>query len=456
MKFGGTSVADAERIRACTAIVAARRSLRPVVVVSALAGVTDRLQQAFACAGRGEHEALEPLLADVERRNRWAISGSVDGASERHDLALEIDRMFEELRQLLRAIRVLGECNARAADAVLAFGEAWSARIVCAAMQGSGLSARRVDPREVMITDDRFGRAEPDLEAIARSATRLVKPLLDAGEIPVLGGFVGATADGRTTTLGRGGSDTTAAVLGAALGADEIQIWTDVDGLMSADPRLVPAARTIPRVSFAEAAELAYYGAKVLHPDSIAPAVRRKIPVRVLNSMRPLGGGTVIVDDANDDASSECVSVASRRGVQTLRFVAVRMRADPQFLPRVASALAACDVVPDLLTCTEMAVGAVIPEAIDVAAVAAALGPGYRIEDERGRALLCVVGAGLASSADARARVLDALARWAPSMLSAGASGSSIGAVVAADRLEDAVRDLHARFFESRRQEVVS
>ena len=295
MKFGGTSVGDARRMAAVCEIIRSRLDKRPVVVVSALAGVTDLLVRAVAAVGVGDREALEPILSDLERRHRWALAGTVDDPRSRHDLSLDVDALFEDLKQLLRSVRVLGEGTPRSTDAILAFGETLSARILVGALRDRGVTARWLDPRDVMITDGRHGAAAPDMVAVEKRCRERIFPVLEAGEVPVIGGFVGASVDGVTTTLGRGGSDTTASVLGSAMAAREIQIWTDVDGLMSADPKLVPTARTLEQVTFAEAAELAFYGARVLHPASIAPAVERQIPVRVLNSFRPEGQGTRIL-----------------------------------------------------------------------------------------------------------------------------------------------------------------
>ena len=218
MKFGGTSVADADRIRGIAEIVRARLERQPVVVVSALGGVTDLLVRAIEAACGDDLEGLEPLLADLERRHRWALAGCVDEARGHHHLSLEVDGLFEDLRQKLRSIRILGEGTPRAGDAILAIGETLSARIVEAALRGSDVKAVAVDPREVMVTDDGFGEAEPDLERTAERATSRLAPMLDSGEVPVLGGFVGATIDGTTTTLGRGGSDTSAVAVAAAIG----------------------------------------------------------------------------------------------------------------------------------------------------------------------------------------------------------------------------------------------
>jgi aspartate kinase len=269
----------------------------------------------------------------------------------------------------------------------------------------------------------------------------------------VTGGFVGATREGRTTTLGRGGSDTSASVLGAAMGAQEIQIWTDVAGLMTADPKLVPHARTIPRVSFAEAAELAYYGAKVLHPASIAPAVRRAIPVVVLNSLSPFDGGTLILAEG-DPGALPIASVASRGGVRRVRVSSNRMRLDPGFLPGVLGAFDREGIVPDLVVSSEVGVSLAIPADTPLEGVRQALSGTAEVEDVAGRALLCVVGSGLAGSGRVRGRVLSSLAPLEPDVVSLGGSGTSVTAVLPEERLRDAVRELHRRFFEEDGEEA--
>lgn len=448
MKFGGSSVADAERIVAAGRIVQGRVDRGPVVVVSALAGVTDLLTDAVGAAREGERDSLERLLAELERKHRWALAGAVENAGRRHRLSLEIDGLFEELKQRLRSIRVLREATPRAADAALAAGEDLSAQIMTAALRDLGLPARWVDPRRVVVTDPCFGDAVPDPVVVRERAQALLLPMLEAGELPVLGGFVGATPDGETTTLGRGGSDTSAAVLGSALEAEEIEIWTDVDGLMSADPRLVPAARSLPRVSFTEAAELAFYGARVLHPDSIAPAVKRRIPVRVLNSLRPDARGTLIVEDRAGDGLPALASVASRAGGCLVRLTSRRMRADAALLAGVTQVLSAAGIIPDLLVSTEVAVSMVLPRPVERAFLDRELGALGEIEVEPDCAIVCVVGSGLARGGPFRSAVLAALAGLDPEAVALGASRTSLAAVVPQGRLEQAVRELHRRFFE--------
>ncbi|HXV77914.1 MAG TPA: aspartate kinase [Candidatus Polarisedimenticolaceae bacterium] len=447
MKFGGTSVADADRIRSVAEIVGRARDRAPLVVVSALAGVTDTLERLVGAALGGDPDAVEPLLADLERRHRWAMSGLEQTAKERHHLSVEIDGLFDQLRQKLRSIRILGERSPRTADAILATGETLSSTIVTRALVEAGQPATWVDPRRVVVTDDRFGQAEPNAAGVAERARRLLEPLIRGGRIPVLGGFVGATVGGETTTLGRGGSDTSAAVLGAALGADEIQIWTDVDGMMSADPRLVPDARPIERLSFAEATELAFYGARVLHPDCLAPAVRRGIPLRIRNSLRPAAPGTVVVGEVDSTEPERVVSVASRAGVRTVSVVNRKMRPDAAFAAAVLAVFGECSVVPELVVASELAVHVVGSSSGDHGPLVAALERLGRVRVEPRRAVICIVGSALRVGAE-RSRAVCALAAWQPELLALGSSGASLAAVVEEDRLIGAVRDLHRRYLE--------
>jgi aspartate kinase len=449
MKFGGTSVANAERMLGVCELVQERLPRRPVVVTSALAGVTDLLER--MAASHRELEAVEPPLAELERRHRWAVAGALDGGAARHDLSLAVDALFDDLRAMLRSIRTLGELSGRARDSLLAFGEKLASTILAAVLREQGIPATYVDPCRVLVTDAGHGAAEPDLDATTRACAENLAALIDAGQVPVVGGFVGATAAGVTTTLGRGGSDTSAAVLGAALGAEEIQIWTDVDGLMSADPRLVPEARTLARVSFAEAAELAFYGARVLHPSAVWPAVERAIPVRVLNALAPSRPGTEIVGQETS-ASGALAAVASRTGVRPVRITNRRLRLDPTFLPAVLDACARAAIVPDLVLSSEIAVTLVVPVDLDIASLTAGLGVEAHVESGEPGAVVCAVGNGLCSDAGIRGRVLDALAALDPWLVAFGASSSSIVAVVGEDRLATAVRRLHREFFEEVRR----
>ena len=446
MKFGGTSVASAERIAAAAEIVRARRKERPLVVVSALAGVTDLLVAAFDAALEGDHDAVEPHVADLERRHRWALGGTIDEPERRHGLQLEVDALFEELRGRLRSIRILGEATTRARDSVLAMGETLSAKLVVAAFVERELPAEELEPREVLVTDGRHGAARPLPERVRERAAERIAPLLAEGRVPVMGGFVGATATGETTTLGRGGSDTSAAVLGAALGAAEIQIWTDVDGMMTADPRRVPGARRLEEVSFAEAAELARHGAKVLHPASIVPAVGEGIPVRVLNSLKPDGPGTVIVDGR--DAPPGVTAIASRSEITLLRISAPGIGPGSDLLPATLAAVAAQGAAPESLQASAAAVTLTVSGPVDTQQLREALGAEVQVRQEIDRGMICIVGRGLSRSAEVRGAILRALAEAGAELATVGASETAVLAVVPGERLDAVVVDLHRRFFE--------
>jgi aspartate kinase len=315
-KFGGTSVADPEAIQRLIQIVGTARSRDgrgPAVVVSAMSGVTDALLALAAAAGGGR---LEDALARIQqlRERHIAVARALAAKESKGSLGQQIEAHFDDLTALARALGVLREVSPRTLDVVAAVGELLSSRIVAAALAAAGLPSDWVDARRAIITNGDHTRALPlstETEAALRAS---VLAAMDAGRIPVLGGFIGSTIDGHTTTLGRGGSDYSGAIVGAAVGAREIQIWTDVDGMLTADPRVIAAPRLVPSLSFAEAAELAYFGAKVLHPSTILPAVERNIPVRILNSRKANGSGTTITAEPPPGATP-LTALACKRDV---------------------------------------------------------------------------------------------------------------------------------------------
>ena len=292
LKFGGSSVATAAAIARVAEIVARERRPR-VVVVSALGGVTDQLIEAARLSESGREPDAARLFDALRARHALAAAG-VRTAQRRGSLLSDLDATFADVRELLTAAAAPGGCTAATRDAIVASGELLSSRIVTAFLEERGVPAAWLDARRVVVTDARHGDAAPDAEATRARVRAAALPHLEAGSVPVVGGFVGATPDGATTTLGRGGSDYSASLIGACLDAAEIQIWTDTDGVLTADPRVLPQAQTVTRLSYGEAAALAYFGAKVLHPATVAPAVATGIPVRVLNSRRPDAAGTLI------------------------------------------------------------------------------------------------------------------------------------------------------------------
>jgi aspartate kinase len=296
MKFGGTSVEDATAIARTIMIVAGRKQgLNPVVVVSAMSKVTDALLAcaAAAHAGRGDREPALDISARLRVRHIETAACLVTGAALTA-LHRAIDEHFDALDELLRGIAAVGELTVRTSDLIVSYGERLSSLIIAAAFAEQGFESAHVDARQIIRTDGHYGKAAPNEAAIEQALLSQVLPLLEAGIIPVMGGFIGSSPEGETTTLGRGGSDYTAALIGGALHAGAIEIWTDVNGIMTTDPRIVPEALRVKTISFEEAAELAYFGAKVLHPATILPAVQKNIPVLVLNSRNAENEGTRI------------------------------------------------------------------------------------------------------------------------------------------------------------------
>lgn len=443
-KFGGTSVGSATAIRATAEIVRGRLERRPVVVVSALAGVTNALlglaEQAVAgrllVALQGVEGLRERHLGEAEE-----LLGS--GVSARETCA-DVSALCDELASLAEALSVLGHLTPRSLDAIAATGEMLSTLLVTAAYQAAGLPATVVDARHVLVTDATFTRAEPQPDAIAAAVREHLSPLVRSGRVPVVGGFVGATREGVTTTLGRGGSDYTASLLGAALGAEAIEIWTDVDGVLTADPQVVEGARVIEQIRFDEASELASFGAKVLHPSTIAPAVRIGIPVFVFNTHRPRGPGTRITFDAPRRAVS---AIAAKAPIAVVKVRSARMLLTPGALRRVFETFERHRTSIDVVATSEVSVSMTVDHMErldDIVVDLATLGD---VSVERSRGVVAVVGAGLADDTGAIARALLALGDIRVHMLSLSATGINLTVVVDAEQVNLAVRRLHTAFF---------
>jgi len=446
MKFGGTSVGSPDRVRVLGETVRQRLKRQPVVVVSAFSRVTDTLIRGarLALAGAPEHE---DIVNEIRRRHQDAVSELVPGGAERERLLGLVEQLTGELRTLYTGVRYLGELTPRSLDAISAMGERLSHEIVTSALADAGVPARAVDARDVIITDESFGKAQPLHDEIEERVADHVRPLLDAGAVPVLGGFIGATLKGATTTLGRGGSDWSASLVGAALPADEIQIWTDVDGMLSADPRVVSTARLIPEVSFEEAAELAYFGAKVLHPASIRPAVERGIPVVVLNSFNPQARGTRITRSALH-AVGEPRAFAFKKGITVLIVSQPRMLMAHGFLARIFEAFNRHRTPVDLIATSEVSVSLTVDDPSRLDAVRAELAELGEVQQLGGMAIVSVVGRGFTQRPGLAARVFDPLRDVNILMISFGASDVNVSFVVAEADAERAVRQLHQSFFE--------
>src|SRR5262245_13160883 len=447
MKFGGTSVGSAERIRSLGARVRERLDRRPLVVVSALSGVTDLLI-------RGAHAALrreagqDALLRELRDRHHGVIRELVADEAVRERLLGHVDAVLDELRVLYTGVHYLEELTPRSLDAISAVGERLSSEIAGAALAADGLPARALDSRGLLVTDDGFGRALP-LPAETGSRLRdAVVPLLEAGTVPVVGGFIGAPRAGVTTTLGRGGPDWPGAIFGALLHAEEIQIWTDVDGILTVDPRTVPAARVIPEVSYDEAAELAYFGAKVLHPATIKPAVEKGIPVRILNSLDPNAPGTLILGEARG-REGESRALAFKKGISVILIAQPRMLMAHGFVARVFDVFARHRTSVDLIATSEVSISLTVDDAHTLPAVEQDLAELGDVRVLREMAIVSVVGRGFVRHAGLAGRIFRALADVNVVMISFGASDVNISFVVAEKDAERAVRLLHRDFFEA-------
>jgi aspartate kinase len=444
MKFGGTSVKDVAAVRRLAGI--AGRETRPrVVVVSALSKVTDALIDVGRMAERGDANGAREAVRALHRRH-VDMAALVSLPSRRAELLAATDAVFAELEAIVKALAVVEEVSPRSADAILAFGELASSRIVAAALEDSGVPARFVDARKVLVTDAHFGAAQPDRAATDERLRSLVRPIVDEGIVPVLGGFVGATSHGLTTTLGRGGSDYSAAVFGAGLGAEEIQIWTDVDGMLTADPRVVDAPRLVPRLTFAEASELAYFGAKVLHPSTILPAVGQGIPVRILNSQRPEAEGTLITREG-DAAAEGPAAIACKRGLTRVDIASTRMLMAYGFLRRVFEVFERYRTPVDVVTTSEVSVSVTIDDRRALDGIVAELSSFSDVAVEDGMAIVCAVGERLRGDARLATRILGAVEGLPLAMVSQGGSRTNITFVLSEEHVKEAMEGLHRRFF---------
>jgi aspartate kinase len=363
-------------------------------------------------------------------------------------LSIHLERHLDELLGVLRAVATLRDASPRALDTIAATGELLSSRIVVAALSSAGVQADWVDPRRVLVTDDHFTQAAPDTPAIEAAAASAIRPLLASRRVPVTAGFVGATRDGATTTLGRGGSDYSAALLGAALHAREIQIWTDVDGMMTADPRLVTETRVVPRLSFAEASELAYFGAKVLHPSTILPAVARNIPVRILNSRRFGGPGTLIADSPS--GAGALAAIAAKRNVTVLDITSTRMLMAYGFLRQLFEVFERHRTPVDVVTTSEVSVSVTVDDDRRLDAVVDGVSAFADVKVERGMAIVCAVGDGLQQDPHLAARMLGALESFPLRMVSQAASRRNLTVVLRDRDVAAAMTRLHEEFFVAR------
>jgi aspartate kinase len=444
LKFGGTSVADRTAIeRLVTIVQAAGRE--PIVVVSALGGATDKLLGLAGQAAAGDADGARATAQQLLERH-LDVAGVINDAEARALVEAFLRDQFAELGRVAEALSVLKDVPPRWLDAIAATGELCSSQIVAAALTDSGTAAEWVDARTVLVTDASFTGATPLMKDTEARMREVLPPIVAARRVPVLGGFIGATEVGITTTLGRGGSDYSAAIVGACVDATEIQIWTDVDGMLTADPRLVPAAQVVPTLSFAEASELAYFGAKVLHPSTILPAVARDIPVRILNSRNATAPGTTITS-ASSAAGRPVTAIASKRRVTVVDIASTRMLMAHGFLHRLFGVFEKHATSVDVVTTSEVSVSVTLDDSRRLPAILDDLRAFADVTTEGNMAVLCAVGQGVAGDTTFLRTLLAAVGPVQVRMLSQAAERQNVTLVIADAELPAVLTRVHDAFF---------
>ena len=460
MKFGGTSVGDAECIRNAAKLVrdAAETHGPVVVVVSAMSGVTNMLIDAAFDAARGEGDAWLTAKDELLERHRNAVLEVASDVKRGIVVLEQIEHLLDNFTNLCKSIAVLGELTPRGLDVVSSFGERMSVGIVAEALRKEGVRAEAIESTELVITDHSFGNASPRMDLTRQKCRERLLPLLDKGIVPVVTGFIGATEEGVITTLGRGGSDYSAAILARCLDATDLWIWTDVDGVMTADPRVVPDARTLPRISYAEASELSYFGAKVLHPKTMRPAIEGGIPVRILNSFNPAHPGTLLTEEP-DRNNQNVKGIASISDLSIVTVGGRGMMGVPGISAKVFSAAARSGTSLYMISqaSSEQTICFVVQER-NTERVLNVLRQELELElsrqdidnisAQRGVAIVAVVGGGMKGTPGISGKVFGAMGRNGINVIAIaqGSSEINISFVVDARDIQDAVRAVHAEF----------
>lgn len=445
MKFGGTSVGDAAAFERVFKIVSGQIEKYPVVVTSAMTKVTDALLAAFEDARNNEHErGFDSLLPHFVRHTEVA----------KHHLSDEAQRIFNDELEKSKAelAEILERVSRRSLpvqllkDVVVAYGEQLSSRLLTEVLKSENIKAHHTDARRLIVTDDEHGAANPIWNETEKIVQIELNSILKAGEVPVMGGFIAASRSGETTTLGRGGSDYSAALIAAALRAKELQIWTDVTGVMTSDPRIAPKAYTIPTLSYEEAAELSYFGAKVLHPKTIQPAVNFAIPVRVCNSWKPSEIGTMVLAESGE-SPNKIKSIASKKGITILRITSARMLGSYGFMSALFQIFERYRTVIDVISTSEVSLALSLDNTDSLEQIVTELKRLGEVEVEPENAVVCIVGSGLRASSGLAAKVFSTIADTNISLISHGASSVNLTFVVKEKVMNDVIKKLHDAFF---------
>ena len=448
MKFGGTSTQDAAAMANVAAIVKARLSLKPIVVVSAIADATNQLERAGRLAAEAkESEARDILLLLLNRH-----SAIVDALMKDRQKLLELRKTFtsalSELESLIKGVAILRELTPRTLDHVCSFGERLSSLIVSYVLRESSIDAEWVDTKDFMFTDDSYNRAVPLMETVEQRLRRLAIPLLEQGKVIVTQGFIGVTERGDRTTMGRESSDYSAALIGAVLDARDVQIWTDVDGVLTADPTVVRNPKKVKVLSFEEAFELSFFGAKVLHPNTMLPALEKNIPIHVYNSRRPELSGTLIASSLLN-SHSVVKSITYKKKISVVS-VTPRKRLSPFiFWEHIYSVLTKYGVAPQMAVTSEYNIAIAVDSQNHLSSIVHDLGEIGLVELIDGKGIVGVVGSNIRGKEGVVNAVFSAIADSSVTMISHGASASSLSFVVNEEQIPAIVQRLHTALFEA-------
>src|SRR5690606_35770791 len=446
MKFGGTSVQDSAAFNRTIDIIRSRLERKPVVVLSATAGTTDELERLCKNAKDGERDICLKIISDLKEKHHAIANDLVKDSGKLDELLHSLDKLFEQMADLVNGIFLLSELSKRSRAKILAYGELLSTNILVYAMNDREINSTLLDSRDFIITSDEPLGAEPDMDLIREKAVEVVAPVLAEGMVPVAQGFIARSSGGEATTLGRGGSDYTASLLGCALESNEIEIWTDVDGILTADPRRVSATKIVKEVTFREAAELAFFGAKVLHPSTITPAVEKGIPVRVLNSHNPDSYGTLIKDDI-DHGEHDIKSITCKENIRVVNIYSPRMLLAHGFLKKIFEIFDKHKTSVDLITTSEVNVSLTLDNEERIIDIIKELEEFSEVSIEEDKALVCVIGKDIKNTKGIATKIFESLDNFNITMISQGASLINLSFVVERKDLDKVVQTLHDRFF---------
>lgn len=446
MKFGGTSVGTADAIKRLADIVKSRVKRSPVVVVSAFSKATDILQEAANLSAAGEIQQARKKISELKKRHLETASEVISDKKLFEKASEKIEELFSEISDLIKGVNLLSEISDRILARTVSYGELLSTSVIHPALVSAGIKTELADARDFITTDGSPVRGEPCIEEIKTKAPEILGKIISTGSAVLTQGFIARSRNGNPSTLGRGGSDFTASLIGLAMHADEIEIWTDVDGMLTADPRKVPDAKLVTAISFEEAAELAYFGAKVLHPSTIQPALEKNIPVRVLNSMNPDGKGTLIVPDSKTNKGG-IKSISCKENIRVVNIFSTKMLNSYGFLKRIFEIFDHNQTSVDVITTSEVNVSLTMDNEEHIDDIIKELSEFSRVRIEEDQALICVVGKDLRYTKGVAKRVFQALGDFNITMISQGASLINLSFVVDKNDAEKVMQNLHNEFF---------